>query len=207
MAISALLSTLTVGCRSFAVLPADWSKLLSGTTDTCGFLAPYAYMRKHSPTKLRSSPVVATSSVEATPCSSGLATILEVVQRVAGSTVDADVPLMEAGVDSLGAVELRNQLQPVLGFSSPLPSTLVFDHPTARQIMIFSQPTSCTSTVPQYAGLTLETVLDCVQRTAGSSVDADVPLMEAGVDSLGAVELRNQLHAALGGSQALPSTL
>ena len=37
-----------------------------------------------------------------------------------------------------------------------------------------------------------------VKRTAGGSVDADAPLMEAGVDSLGAVELRNQLQGAAG---------
>ena len=36
---------------------------------------------------------------------------MEVVRRTAGGSVDADAPLMEAGVDSLGAVELRNQLQ------------------------------------------------------------------------------------------------
>jgi len=54
------------------------------------------------------------------------------VKRTAGGTVDADAPLMEAGVDSLGAVELRNQLQGAS--ASSLPSTLVFDHPTARQL-------------------------------------------------------------------------
>ena len=60
--------------------------------------------------------------------------MLAVVRRTAGGAVDADAPLMEAGVDSLSAVELRNQLQAAAGGGASLPSTLVFDHPTARQL-------------------------------------------------------------------------
>ena len=48
-----------------------------------------------------------------------------------GNAVDA--PLMEAGLDSLGAVELRSRLADRLSDSS-LPETLVFDFPTLRQI-------------------------------------------------------------------------
>jgi acyl carrier protein len=54
------------------------------------------------------------------------------VEDVAGHAVDADEPLMEAGVDSLGAVELRNQLQRAVG--EEVPSTLMFNHPTARHL-------------------------------------------------------------------------
>jgi len=47
------------------------------------------------------------------------------------------------------------------------------------------------------AAVSLETVLTLAARTAGGAVDADTPLLEAGLDSLGAVELRNQLQQAL----------
>ena len=40
-----LSSTLLPACRSFAVLPADWSKLLAGSTEARGVLAPYFYLR------------------------------------------------------------------------------------------------------------------------------------------------------------------
>eukprot|EP00966_Prymnesium_polylepis_P319064 7369233-Prymnesium_polylepis.1 len=42
---------------------------------------------------------------------------------------------MEAGVDSLGAVELRNQLQRLAGPGVKLSSTLMFDFPTVRQVV------------------------------------------------------------------------
>ena len=77
-----------------------------------------------------------------------LETVLALVAREAKYAVDADAPLLEAGLDSLGAVELRNQLQQALGKGAPaLPSTLVFDHPTARQLAAFLETQALTSSM------------------------------------------------------------
>ena len=129
MAVCALSSTLLPACRSFAVLPAEWSKVLAGSTDARGLLSPYAHLRGHAATH---SDAACVSSARTATSALGLDVVLELVRRTAGGFVDADAPLMEAGVDSLGAVELRNQLQAAAGEGKVLPSTITFDHPTAR---------------------------------------------------------------------------
>ena len=75
-------------------------------------------------------------SVQQAACIVSLDAVLDMVRRTAGSSVDADAPLMQAGIDSLGAVELRNQLQRAVGERVALSSTLMFDHPTARQVAL-----------------------------------------------------------------------
>lgn len=61
------------------------------------------------------------------------ASVAEVVQSILGFLPKSSQPLMEAGLDSLGAVELRNSLQSRFGIKS-LPATLVFDYSSISAI-------------------------------------------------------------------------
>ncbi len=49
--------------------------------------------------------------------------------------IAADAPFQSAGMDSLGAVELRNRLSAEVGFA--MPATLVFDYPTPVELARF----------------------------------------------------------------------
>ena len=80
---------------------------------------------------------------------------LEQVRELTGSSgqeIAAATPLMDAGIDSMRATELANQLSLATGLA--LSSTLLFEHPTSRDIAghIVEQLTSSrTETVAQRA--------------------------------------------------------
>ena len=64
-----------------------------------------------------------------------IAAVAAHVQQVLGSLPPIHQPLMEAGLDSLGAVELRNALSSQ--FKLDLPATLTFDFPSISAIAAF----------------------------------------------------------------------
>ena len=212
MAISALNIILLGCCRNFAVLPADWPKLLAASNNARGYLMPYINLRDRpkcqvkaaaANCKMRFAPHVSVGGMS-------IDKVLQIIQNTAGQEVNIDYPLKEAGIDSLGAVELRNQLQSAVVGCTVLPSTIAFDHPTARLLVEElvphgAEPMARTGTSTMV--MSLDKVLQIVKLTAGGITDADMPLMDSGIDSLGAVELRNQFHSVLGSSIALPSTV
>eukprot|EP00966_Prymnesium_polylepis_P080167 1857777-Prymnesium_polylepis.1 len=83
------------------LVPIKWSKFLArGVPALLSAFTPPA--PKATP---QSAPKVVAATVEEEEEESApglsLATILEVAKRTAGNTIPADVPLMEAGIDSL----------------------------------------------------------------------------------------------------------
>lgn len=61
--------------------------------------------------------------------------VAALVTEIVGKAIDARQPLMEAGLDSLGAVELRTRLGQQL--EQELPATVVFDYPTVAQLSAY----------------------------------------------------------------------
>jgi SAM-dependent methyltransferase len=151
MTVTALRSTLLPACRSFVVLPADWPRLLAYRGEVRGYLMPYAHLRGNP----RSQASTSTNELPAASSVMTLEDVLAVAGNLAGGLLDSDAPLMEAGIDSLGATELRNQLQHMVGPGLPIPGTLTLDYPTPRQIAGFLNPLSpacgwslCASVLP-----------------------------------------------------------
>ena len=81
--------------------------------------------------------VPTTPPTEAVPptitATSLLPTVLSALRTVVGADVPPDAPLTDAGVDSLGALALRDALAAAVG-GAPLPATLAFDFPTAAAL-------------------------------------------------------------------------
>ena len=130
-----------VGC-----VPADWAKIVRNDTVVPAFLSAVAKKAKAEEGVgggrmggRAKSRAVADAAQGCTIIT--VDAVRQMVSRTVGNDCDLDVPLVEVGLDSLGAVELSNLLQASLGKGVGMPTTLVFDHPTTRTIFAFVEKT------------------------------------------------------------------
>ncbi|CAG9466967.1 unnamed protein product [Pedinophyceae sp. YPF-701] len=142
--------------------------------------------------------------------------IIDAAHVVSGVELGPEDPFMQTGLDSLSVVELKSDLEGRLGVE--LPTTALLDHPNARRLAeaivdmqapaprresrrarrVVREKRDVRSRIASAVESSIEAVL------GGDDVDMTAPLMQSGLDSLGAVELANSLETQLGVS--LPAT-
>jgi acyl carrier protein len=112
--------------------------------------------------------VAAIAAASTGPSAEAMSTqVHDAVKSVLGSSVGGDDPLMQAGLDSLGSVELKNALERRSGVE--LPSTLVFDYPTVNALSGFLAGKLTSSSAPAVVGEADEEYEE-IKHTGGESM-------------------------------------
>ena len=176
------------------MVPITWRPFMKGKADVA-FLAAF---KKHASAAGSGGGSGGSNGAGAKGDGLTLPAVIELVERTAGGGVDADTPFMEAGIDSLGAVELRNTLNAASGGKMHLPSTLIFDHPTARSIAsLLAPPETAGDAAPGEGGAS------AADGAAGRAVRAGLSDLKCSVELGGArwssVELGGARPQVLGG--------
>lgn len=154
--------------------------------------------------------------------------VKDIAEKLLNVTLTSEQPLMEVGMDSLSAMELRTLLNEA--FALDLPATVSFDYPNVAALSTYVdlelEEYNHAVSIDGHRGLTganeiehqqvlqvlthetpwvAERVKRIVASTLGRNPPVDQPLMEAGMDSLSATELRSGLEQAF--SLELPATI
>ena len=188
------------------VSPIEWPKLTqqlgNAVPDLLLEFAPYSLLSadQHSTeSSITRSRVAATAHAAAKTTKHDVqAQVMAAVRNVLGADIAPDEPLMDAGLDSLGAVEFQNVIQQSFGIE--LPVTSVFDYPSVSALSMYIQSevsaTDCTSSPISASDDKEALVGSTTAMAAGSPRDAPHGLLAV-----------MSMAACTSGGSALPDTL
>ena len=142
-------AAMSVPPAQLTVVPFVWDRFLTaaGQAQTASIFEEFTSLTSSQSQSQPVSPATAAASSNSAAAASALsmtgltaeqrlayltAEVASAVASVLGSMVSPTEPLMAAGLDSLGAVELKNALETHMGLE--LPSTLIFDYPSVNAI-------------------------------------------------------------------------
>lgn len=159
-----------------------WNRLLARDSGIAPF--PYPFDGLVDALSQESEMDSAVASIAAPQQQARTTLTLDNIRHIASTMVDnggelltADEPLMDAGLDSLAAVEFRTQLEMAAGV--PLSPTVLFDAPTLRSLQTLLEPES---SVPSPASLSSSPSPSAVSlhlRHAGVRLPAGLETTEA----------------------------
>lgn len=98
--------------------------------------------------------------------------VIRTLKLDAGSSPALGDRLMDLGMDSLMAVQLRNGLLRALGLAKPLPATLMFDHPTIEAIAAYLAERTASDTARRGQAAQTATAGKAATATPAASIGA-----------------------------------
>ena len=150
-------------------------------------------------------------------------TITNIIKRFLDREVSRNEPLLQAGIDSLGAIEIKSQIERLAGLD--LPATMLLDYPTIEEIekyLTSSIQKKMKETQKQIPATSIQfikngnlaartkkdinaLILKILEKYSKQKVDGVTDLVTAGLDSLAVQRVVDDLSQTL--EVKLPATL